>query len=56
LSAEIFLFKILILPPLGLCCPGHSHHSPQPSYAPVFVNHPVLSCSYRCMDWWFKRS
>jgi hypothetical protein len=31
-----FSFNILILPPLGLCCPGRPHHSPHSIYAPVW--------------------
>ena len=27
----IFLFKTFILPPIGICHPGRTHHTPQPS-------------------------
>jgi len=44
LSAEniFFLFKIIILLSLGLCCPGRPHHSPRPSYAPITNEEPQL--------------
>jgi len=44
MSAEIhsFLFKIIILLSLGLCCPGRPHHSPRPSCAHVTNEEPQL--------------
>ena len=37
-KSKVFFYEILILPPLGICCPGQPHHLPRPSYAPGYGN------------------
>jgi hypothetical protein len=50
----VFLFKILILPPLGLCCLKLPHHLPRAGYALGDIK-PVISGLIICPECLYKR-